>query len=183
MTRFFLPLILVVAAVALFVVWTNPAYQATKSIQAQVSSYDDALNKSQELRTIRDAKVAAFNTFSADDKQRLERILPDNVDNIHLIIDIQNIAARQGLSLKNVDLGSVSDSSGVTSPGAVGSSGDAVGSISLGFTISASYDSFLAFETDLEHSLRVMNVEKITFTPGAKDLTDYTLSIRTYWLH
>ena len=183
MTRLFVPIILVIAAIALFVVWTNPNYQATKAIQTQVSAYDDALNKSQQLRTTRDAKVSAFNTFSADDTQRLERILPDNVDNIHLIIDIQNIAARHGLSLKNVDLGSTSDGSTAASASAVGASGDAVGSISLGFTISASYDDFLAFETDLEHSLRVMDVEKISFTPAATGLTDYTFGIRTYWLH
>jgi hypothetical protein len=37
--------------------------------------------------------------------------------------------------------------------------------------------------TDLEHSLRVMDIEKIDFTAQDKDLTDYSFSIRTYWLH
>lgn len=183
MTRFFVPIVLVVAAIALFVIWTNPTYEGTKGIQMQVAAYDDALNKSQELRTTRDAKVAAYNTFSPDDTQRLGRILPDNVDNIHLIIDINSIAARHGLSLKNVELGTVSDSSSAASAGAVGSSGDPVGSIALGFTVSASYDDFLALLEDFEHSLRVIDVEKITFTAGEKGLTDYTFSIRSYWLH
>ncbi len=164
-------------------VWTNPQYQATKSIQTEVGAYNDALDKSQQLRTIRDQKVAAYNTFSDDNKARLQEILPDNVDNIHLIIDINSIAARHGLALKNVDLGTVSSGSSAASAGAVGSSGDAVGSISLGFTVAASYDDFLSFLQDLEHSLRIIDVEKISFTPADTGLTDYTFSIQTYWLH
>jgi Tfp pilus assembly protein PilO len=183
MSRTIIPIILVVAAIALFVVYTNPAYQATKSIQTEVAAYNDALNKSQQLRTIRDQKVAAYNTFSADDTARLEEILPDNVDNIHLIIDINSIAARHGLSLKNVDLGTVSNGATAASAGAVGSSGSAIGSISLGFTVSASYDDFLAFLQDLEHSLRVIDVEKISFSPATTGLTDYNFTIQTYWLH
>ncbi|HVV38916.1 MAG TPA: hypothetical protein VHD31_01160 [Candidatus Paceibacterota bacterium] len=183
MTRLFIPIILIVSAIALFAVWTNPTYEGTKSIQAKVGSYDDALNKSQELRTVRDEKVAAFNTFSATDKARLERVLPDNVDNIHLIIDINSIAARHGLALKNVQLGEISDGSSAPSNLAVGASGEAIGSISLGFTVSASYDNFLLLLQDIEHSLRVIDVEKISFTAGDKGLSDYTLSIRTYWLH
>lgn len=183
MTKLFLPVLLVAAAIGLFALYTNPTYQGTKGLQQEAQVYDDALNKSQELRTTRDQKIAAFNTFSVENKNRLERILPDNVDNIHLIIDINNIAARHGLSLKNVELGTVSDSASARSAAAVGTSGEAVGSVDLGFTLSASYDNFLAFLQDLEHSLRVLDIEKISFTAGLTDLNDYTLNIRTYWLH
>jgi hypothetical protein len=55
--------------------------------------------------------LAKRDTFAAEDVQKLERTLPDNVDNIRLIIDINNIAARHGLTLKNVALGTVSGSS------------------------------------------------------------------------
>ncbi|HVU79734.1 MAG TPA: hypothetical protein VHD37_00030 [Candidatus Paceibacterota bacterium] len=183
MTRLFIPILLVAAAIGLFALFTNPTYQGTKGLQAEVKVYDEALDKSQELRKIRDQKTAAFNTFSVDNKDRLQEILPDNVDNIHLIIDINNIAARHGLSLKNVQLGEVSDGATGRSAAAVGSSGDAIGSVTLGFTLSATYDDFLAFLVDLEHSLRVLDVEKITFKVGAEALNDYTLDIRTYWLH
>jgi hypothetical protein len=149
-----------------------------------VDSYNDALNKSQELRKIRDEKVAAFNTFSPDEKQRLESILPDNVDNIHLIIDINNIAARHGLSLKNVSLGTISDSATARSALAVGASGSSVGSVELGFGFSAPYEVFLAFLEDLQHSLRVMDIEKISFSSSDKatGTYDFNLSVRTYWL-
>lgn len=180
--RLILPLILLIAAGGLFVVYTNPAYQGIKNTGAQVSSYDDALNKSQELRSIRDQLLSKRNTFSADDVQKLEHVLPDNVDNIRLIIDIDNIAARHGLSLRNVQLGGVSDSAGKQSALSVGPSGSAIGSVEVGFSVNASYDNFLAFLRDVEHSLRIVDVESIKFSSqGGTD--NYTLTIRTYWLH
>ncbi len=185
MRQFLVPIILFASAIALFVLWTNPTYQGTKEIRAQVSSYNDALDKSQELRVTRDEKVAAFNTFEPEEKKRLESILPDNVDNIHLIIDIDNIAARHGLALKDVSLGTISDGTKTRSALVVGASGSAVGSVELGFSFSASYDDFLAFMEDLEHSLRVMDIEKISFASGdiKTDQYDFTLVVRTYWLY
>jgi Tfp pilus assembly protein PilO len=183
MQQFTVPIILVALAVGLFAIYTNPAYQADKGVLVDVRAYNDALTKSRELREVRDEKIAAFNTFKPEDKDRLQRVLPDNVDNIHLIIDINNIAARHGLALKNVTLGTISDSPANRNALAVGSSGNPVGSVTLGFTVAASYDDMLTFITDLEHSLRVMDIEKIDFTAQDKDLTDYSFSIRTYWLH
>ncbi len=183
--RSLLPLILVIAAVGLFAGYVNPTYQATKTIAAQVDSYNQALTTSKQLRAQRDTLLSKRATFSTDDVQKLERMLPDNVDNIRLIIDINNIAARHSLTLKNVSLGTVSSASTARSAVAVGASGDPVGSVELGFTTSASYANFAAFLTDLEHSLRLVDIEKLNFKVADPkiDINDYTFTIRTYWLH
>ena len=183
MTRLILPIILTGTAIALFVLFTDPTFQETKQLQVQAGSYNDALNKSQEFRRLRDEKIAAYNTFATADKQKLEKILPDNVDNIRLIIDINNMAARHGLTLKNVELGTVSDSASARSALAVGASGEAVGSVDLGFGVASTYDDFLSFLQDVEHSLRIVDVESISFTVGETAVYDFTVSIRTYWLH
>lgn len=184
--RFLLPILLVAAAIGLFALYTNPTYQAAggiKDLQAKEKSYDDALNQSQELKRVREQLLARYNTFSTEEREKLEDFLPDNVDNIRLVIDINNIAARHSLSVKNLQLGDTKDGSAVRSDSAVGAPGGAVGTVDLGFTVTADYDNFLAFLSDLEHSLRIVDVEKISFQVGEKSLNDYTLSIRTYWLH
>lgn len=177
-----MPLILLIAAIGLFAVYTNPSYQQSKATAAEVAQYNDALTKSQELKAVRDQLISKRNTFSADDVAKLQKILPDNVDNIRLIIDINNIAARHGLSLKDVQLGTVSDSRDTPNPLASGSSGDAVGSVTIGFSMNATYDDMLAFLQDLEHSLRIIDVQSLSFTVGGGK-SDYAFSIRTYWLH
>ena len=180
MKRLVLPFILLVAAAGLFVVYTDSRYQESKKLAAQVDSYNEALNKSQELRKTRDELLARRNTFDEEDIQKLHQILPDSVDNIRLIIDINNIAARRGLSLKDVQLGDLSGTAGAKNPLAVGES---VGSVTLGFTLGATYDDFLSFMQDLEHSMRILDIEKISFSADVSVRSDYTFSIRTYWLH
>lgn len=182
--RYLLPLILIAAAIGLFVAYTNPTYQIRiKALKEQQQSYDDALNKSQELKKLRDTLLSKYNTFSADDKAKLEDFLPDNVDNIRLVIDINNIASRHNLAVKSLQIGDTASGKSSRNVAAVGASGSAVGSVELGFAVSADYEHFLAFLYDLEHSLRLIDIEKISFSASETGINDYSLSIRTYWLH
>lgn len=183
--RLLTPIILAVAAVGLFVVYTNPVYQGTKALQTKLSAYNDALNKSQELRAVRDQLLSKRNTFAASDVQKLQDMLPDNVDNIRLIIDINNIASHHNLSLQNVSLGTLAPGRSSQNALAVGSSGDPVGSVEIGFSVTTDYDTMLAFLQDLEHSLRLIDIEKLSFTasPAAAGSESFSFSIRTYWLH
>jgi len=178
--RLFIPIILVVAAIGLFVVYTNPAYQASKALSAKVAAYNDALDKSKELRQVRDQLLSKRNTFSADDVQKLQEVLPDNVDNIRLIIDINNIASRHGISLSGVNIG---DIGGTKNAPVAGVGSGPVGNVDIGFSVATSYDGMLSFLNDLEHSLRLIDVEKLTFTASATDASTYAFNIRTYWLH
>ena len=184
MARFFLPLILVAAAIGLFVVYTNPTYQSSKTVTAQVAQYQDALDKASELRKIRDDLLQKRAALTDDQVARLQHMLPDNVDSIRLIIDINNIAVRHGLKLADVKLGDISNSKTARSAAAVGNANDSVGSVEVGFSVLATYDTYLAFLQDLEHSLRIIDVTKIDFTSSqTSDLSPYSMTIRTYWLH
>jgi len=183
MTRIIIPTGLIIAGVALFILFTNPHFQNVQTLSAQNASYDDALNKAQQLHALRDQLLATQASFSDDDLTKLSHVLPDNVDNIRLIIDINNIASRHNLTLSDVQLGDTSGASGQNSSLAVGPSGSAIGTVEVGFSVSASYSDFLAFEEDLEHSLRIIDVDQISFTTGPGDLNLYKFEIRTYWLH
>lgn len=178
-----IPIILVLTAGALFALYTDPVYQGSKALKAEVAAYDDALTKTQELRRLREELQTKRNAFGEEDLTKLRRMLPDNVDNIRLIIDINEIAARRGLSLTNVELGDISGSATPRDDLAVGDSGDPVGSITLGFSLAASYDDLMLFLQDLEHSLRVINIEEIGFSV-TEDSSRYAteFKVRTYWL-
>ena len=181
--RLIMPIVLIAAAIGLFALYTNGTYQRIKGLQVQVGAFETALTTANSLKAQRDSLLSKRNTFSADNVQKLERILPDNVDNIRFIIDINSIAARHNLSLKNVSLGTVSDSKNKRWALAVGSSGDPVGSAEVSFSLTASYDDYLAFLQDVEHSLRIVDVEKLSFKPGQGGTYEFTMAIKTYWLH
>lgn len=179
--RFFIPTLLVAIAITLFVVYTDPKYQNSKILAAQAASYDEALTKSSELHKIRDDLLSKRDSFSNDNVTRLEHILPDNVDNIRLIIDINNIALKNGLALTNVSLGDIAKNT--TAGGSAAASAGATGSVKVGFSVAAPYTNFLSFLHDLEHSLRLVDVDKIDYQPGATGSGTYQVEVRTYWLH
>lgn len=175
--RTILPILLIVAAIGLFVVYVNPTYQETKALSAKYGQYDSVLTQSAKVRQTRDQLLARRNTFSSDDVRSLERLLPDNIDNIRLIIDINDIAARYHLQTRDVSV-----SSGDTN--SVGGGKGALGSVTLSFTVFATYNDFQAFLMDLQRSLRIVDVESISFSAPATEngASDYKVSIKTYWL-
>lgn len=187
MIRFLLPLILVGVSIGLFVVYTNPTYQGPdgiKALSARAASFDDALKKSNDLKKAREALKSRYNTITAEDNSKLLAMLPDNVDSIRLAIDINNIAAQNNLAVKNLSVGDTkAGASAGRSATAVGASGSAVGSVDLSFSVSADYDTFLRFLNDLERSLRIIDIQKISFTQTVTGINEYNLTIRTYWLH
>ncbi len=183
MSRAPLALFLVILAIGLFVVYTNPAYQGTKAVSLELDGYNSALTQSEELLRMRDQLLARRTGLPADGVNRLQLLLPDNVDNIRLIIDINDIAARYHMQVQGISVGSSSSGSTNGSPGSsVGGGSTAVGKVSLGFTVTSTYANFVAFLRDLERSLRLTDVSGISFSAGGKDADTYSLAITTYWL-
>lgn len=174
-----LPILLIIASAALFVTFIDPHYQSTKGLQAQIATYDDALNKSKDLQKIRDQLLSRYNTFSSDNLDRLKLLLPDNVDNIRLVLDIDTIASHYGMAISNLKIAQ-------SSPTGQTFTGDTqdVQSVDLTFTVSADYNNFLKFIRDLEDSLRIVDIRTIDFTVNntKPTATNYTVTVRTYWL-
>lgn len=183
MIRGIISVVLILVAAGAFIVYTKPTYEKIKELRVAEASYDEALSRSREIQEVRNKLISKYNTFSSDDLRRLERLLPDHVDNIRLIIDIDNIAARYNLRIRNVALEGTKDGRDERSALAVGSSGDPIGVIEVGFTTAARYEDFIRFLQDLERSLRIVDVTGISFSTGAGDLQEYSVSLRTYWLH
>ena len=173
------PILLLFAAVGLFFSFTDPKYQDIKKIKAQVAAYDDALNNSKELLKTRDSLLNVYNNISREDLKRLELLLPDNVDNIRLVLDIDTVASRYGIVIKNLKFNS-SPSSDSFDPKA-----EKIKSLDLSFSVDSDYGTFLAFIRDLEDSLRIIDLVEIKFS--AKETSSnieptQNVTIRTYWM-
>lgn len=172
-----IPIGLLVASIALFMTFIDPMYQDVQTLKAEVQNYDDALTKSKELLTIRDTLLDRYNSFSTDDLKRLEFLLPDTVDNIRLVLDIDGVASRHGIVIKDLKLAATSQSDQSLGPVSTD-----IKTVDLSFTVAAEYDTFLTFIRDLQDSLRIVDITQINFGGVEKGFTNYSITIRTYWL-
>jgi Tfp pilus assembly protein PilO len=184
--NFLTPTILIIVSIAVFFGFIDPNYRGTdpvnrsvQSLQAEDNQYQEALNNSTKIRQQRDMLIDKKNNFSDDQISRLEQLLPDNVDNIQLVISIKNIAQNHGLTLKNIKL---STGAPTTDTKKIGSDTNKYGTVGLSFGVASSYDSFQNFLTDLEKSLRLVDITDLAVTANDIGTYDFTVSLKTYWL-
>ncbi len=100
-----IPLVLVIAAVALFLGYIQPTYTGSiATFSAENTSLDVALKAAQEFKEKEVALTRERSTIPADQLARLESSLPDSVDNVQLIVDLNSLAARSGVQLSQFNI-------------------------------------------------------------------------------
>jgi Tfp pilus assembly protein PilO len=190
--NFILPIILIGSAVAVFFGYVDPNYKGgidqtdatdySKAdvvfLQNELAKYNDIVNSSNKIVAQRDVLVAKKNTITEADKARLERLLPSNIDNIRLIIEISKIAEKRGLVAKNISVGDMTSSESTT----IGQDNSMYGKLTLKLTVNSSYNNFLNFLQDLENNLRLLDISDISFSSTETGFYDFNISLNTYWL-
>ena len=180
----------------MFFTFINPHYQKIKVEKVELSDYNEALDNSKIILGQKNDLLNAVNEIPQEQKDKLEKLLPSNIDNIRLIIEINNIAKRYGITLRAIEFGSTpgsggskADSSqmGQKSPttNAVGGNNE-YGTVTLGFTTIASYRTCVSFLKEIETSLRLVEIKSVLFDAPAssqdKDLYTFRIELNTFWL-
>lgn len=186
--------ILIVLAVGIYFTFTRAKIDELKVLAAANKEYQVAIDNAEKLIQLRDEVLKSYNEISEGDKDRLNKIVPDHVDNVHLIIDVKDdIAARHGLFLRNLKTsstasaaaeaagrpGGLNETGGGAAPSA---GGDKYGVVTLSFNVTATYDQFMNFLKDLESSLRILDISKLTLTGNQQGTYDFSIELKTYWL-
>lgn len=179
LTSFITPAALLILSLGAFWLYIDPTYSDVRTLQASVAEYDGALKHSQELISARDELVQRKNSFSEEDKARLLKLLPDHVDTVRLVLDINSIATGYGMRLGGVEV-NVQEAK----PGdIVGDNIDQYQTVEMRFSVSTTYAIFRQFEQALETSLRLVDIHSVSFgEPNERGLYVFNISLTTYWL-
>jgi Tfp pilus assembly protein PilO len=181
------PLILIIISIGTFFVYTDRNYRGNdlsngersiKSLQVEQAEYQKALNNTNEIRKKRESLVATRGEIDPINLEKLEKLLPDNIDNIKLVIDMNRIAQNHGLMLKNIKLDTATKSDSTK----LGQDNNKYGTVGLSFSITSSYDNFQNFLTDLEKSLRLVEIVDLSVTGNDTGIYEFSVGLKTYWL-
>lgn len=198
MFRFIVPTVLIGVAVAGFLMFTMPLYQDIVSLKTDVASYNEALDNSKTLEAERGKLTEKLNSIDPINLVKLQKFLPDNVDNIRLILEIEKISKPYGMVLKDVkyDTLTTKPATGTTIQGGAADADihKDYGSWNLEFSTQGTYSNFLSFLKDLESNLRIVDISSIQFasdsgagvgiasSTSSSDSYKYGFKIKTYWL-
>ncbi len=179
MLRFLTPIILIIAAIGLFFGFTSGQYAEIQKKQIQQQTTENALSNSRQIGARRDQLNDIYLSIAKNDADRLKKMLPDSVDNVRLILDMDNIASQHGMVLRGVRVGSSA------APGdkmTLAPDNKAWGTLELAFSVTASYGNFRAFLNDLQNSLRLVDIVGLNVRTTKSSVYDYDLVLHTYWL-
>lgn len=194
------PILIIIVSVVLFFLITNPIYKDTQFLKTNVTTYNKALNNSTKLQKEKDSLLEKYRNISTKDKKRLMSFLPDSVNNIKFVLEIEQIANLHGMPLKNIKFEKNNKQDGTDNKISMGNmvisknnlNNKPYGVFSVQFTTEGKYSSFLAFLQDLERNLRLMDIKSISFSvpdlgmnkPNSinPNIYSYQLTVNTYWL-
>lgn len=181
-----IPLILIALAITIFFLFINPLNDQIKDLSKKKQDNDQMLELAEELQRKRDDIHKAFNNISVEERKELEKLLPDTVDNVRLILAINDVAERYGVVIKNISVskdGEKDKNQGSNVISSVDTTGD-IGIITLGFTIESTYDVFINFMKDLEESLRIVDIKSLDISGGRDNdvFLNFGITLDTYWL-
>ncbi|MDE2031123.1 MAG: hypothetical protein KGI58_02595 [Patescibacteria group bacterium] len=197
--KFIFSISILIISGALFFMVVNPLYGNVSQLRTEVAVYNTALTHSTELQKTRDQLVNTYKNIKPEDMARLEHFLPNTVNNIKFILEVERIANLHGMSIKDIkfdnptttgtDTNTQSNSNVITANDP--SASLPYGTFPIEFSTDGNYSTFTLFLKDLEHNLRLIDVKSIQFSVPTLSSTktnldpniyNYTLKLETYWL-
>ena len=172
MNRYIIPVFLVLLSAGVYILYGDPIYASIAAGNVKIAEDDKLLADAKDATQKIDKLRATQEQFPSGYDTSLATILPNSVDPLRLVIDVNGIAALRGLYIKSPQVTVAPDANKDTGT---------VQKNMLTFTISAPYSVFRDFLRDLESSLSLQDLSQLTFT--STSLTTDTATENYYLAH
>jgi hypothetical protein len=182
MTSRLLPFLSLVAAVGIFFTYVNPLWNGQiADAKAAIAADNKALESAAAYVKRQNELAAEADAIDPVALARLNTFLPDSVDNVGVILDLNALAARSGLALASVDVAGSSNEA-AAGVAAAPTTGDVVGTIDLTMVAKGTYDALQTFLHGVELSARLLDVRNLAVTGSDTGVYSHQMTIRLYWL-
>lgn len=180
--RSFLPIIFLILAGIVFFYFTDPVLSQIKELRATKQELNSGLENAGKLADRQEELRRRKNAITEEQLDRLNKLIPDHVDNVRLIIEMLRVGVRAGMPLSSlvVDVGSGGEGEGVKSENAAAK--NSLNEVEISFNVSGSYQLFKSFLANLADNLRILDVTGFSVSATVPDLYHYTVKLKTYWL-
>src|SRR5579864_4953511 len=96
----FLPILLIVISIGIFYLYINPNYTNIRTLLSQRSDYQTALANIEQVKQLRDSLETQYGNISPDDINRLNKVIPQNLNVVKLTADLDSMASKRAMSLR-----------------------------------------------------------------------------------
>ncbi len=173
-------IILVLLSLGIYYTFTSPQLGNVAALSAQAGEYRNALENASRISSTRDQLASDAETIPSAERERLMKALPNGVDSVGLARELDGIASRYGIIIQSVAIDNTvgDDLKLITLP-----EGERpYERTAVSFSFISNYLNFVKFLSDLEKSLRIMDVRSSSFTISENGLYEHKITVDTYWL-
>ncbi|MEK7504783.1 MAG: type 4a pilus biogenesis protein PilO [Patescibacteria group bacterium] len=181
--KVFTPILFLIIAGIIFFQLTDPVLGQIDKWQEKKTALEEGLKSAQDLIERQNALIAERNEISDEQFERLDKLIPEQVDNVRLIIEMGRIGSRNGMPMRNVTV--TTGTKDGEEPALVLPEGDVknqLNEVDISFTVSGSYPLFKSFMKNLADNLRILDINSFSVKAGEGSLYDYNVGLTTYWL-
>lgn len=172
------PFLLIAVSVGLFYTYINPQYVKIEELRAQETRYAEAMQQVREIETIKQELLTKYNSFTPDEIGRLEKLLPDQVDDVRLVLDLDGMASRHNILIKGVKVVRPAEVQAFD----VNAQPKMYDALKVTFSFEADFENFLAFTKELEGSLQIVDPTLVSIRAANGGRFEYTMTVNAYWL-
>ncbi len=195
MSRVLVPVLLIIVSAGLLFSYIKPAYENLQEFKFQEAELVEAIEDAERLMEGYQGLLRDKSSISEENQRDLEKILPDAIDVVQLIVDLDVLTQENKLEIKSFEIPYI-DREAVMSGAQLSNKtrsnqkqgNGPVGSAVLTVEVTGDYDNFKAFLLDIERSVALVDATLLDiqvpneFKPGTdKDIT-YTVGLQAYWL-
>lgn len=179
-----LPSVALIVAVGIFFIFINPTWTVgIAATQAAIAADDQALTAADVYTKQQNQLSSARDSIEPSNLAALVTLLPNSVDNVGLILDLNALAARSGLSVANIDV--ITNASGQqgTNAGTLPlTARNPVGSVDLSLSAVGTFTALNTFLNGIEKSARLLDVHDLVVKGSDTGVYTYQMTLRLYWL-
>ena len=186
MKRFILPVFFMLVSSGIFILYIDPTYVEIRNAMAKKDTLEKSIADAALAKQQIEHLEAVESTFPVDYTVKLRTLLPDTIDDTRLVIEVNGMAARDGLHIKTPTIGKIASPSRTPLPYV---------RHSINMSVKAPYSVFRSFLRDLEGNLSLRDAAAVSFSSQETDEDatkykdpsqiphEYTLTLVTYSLH
>lgn len=180
----FTQLVILVISVGVIFTYTEPTFSKIGEVQDQISIYREERGKVELVNQTLQQKLATINSVSEEDLMRLRTYMPNQVDPLLVMRDLQFIGETSGLTIRDIeDDGPVQPQKSTSRFAATNDTASAAaGPHPYAFTLSVegSYNSLKTLLDLLENNHYPLEVRSLNVTSNEGGFLSATLIVYTY---
>lgn len=157
-SRYLTPMLVIAVSMGVYFLYIDKTYKGISQQLARELVIEGFIVDAKDAKNLLDKVIAEHRSFPQDADRRLNILLPDTVDYAQLVIDVEAIAMRHGLSVRSPIV-----LLGIPNPDVPKNFLEH----GINFKVVSTYPTFRKFLYDMEASLAIRDVNGISFTSSA----------------